>query len=96
MWMQERSSLNFEPLRSHHAELASMGGFAEHYAFSDPESALVKLRISADLLASASFTMLADRLVLDKFQLHRKLSSSFLAKSRTSHGHHLLLERLCG
>ena len=51
MWMQERSSLNFEPLRSHHAELASVGGFAEHYAFSDPESALVKLRISADLLA---------------------------------------------
>jgi len=102
MWMQERSSLNFEPLRSHHAELASMGGFAEHYAFTDPESALVKLRSFAerivdhlytrlrlprapqsnfaDLLANASFTMLADRLVLDKFHLLRKLGN------RAAHG----------
>lgn len=35
MWIRDRASLNFEPLRSHHLELASMGGYAEHYAFSD-------------------------------------------------------------
>lgn len=102
MWMQDRPSLNFEPLRSHHPELASMGGYAEHYAFSDPESALVKLRSFAerivdhlytrlwlprapqsnfaDLLSNASFTMLADRLVLDKFHLLRKLGN------RAAHG----------
>lgn len=102
MWMQERSSLNFEPLRLYYSELASMGGYAEHYVHSDPESALVKLRSFAerivdhlytrlrlprapqsnfaDLLANASFTVLADRMVLDKFHLLRKLGN------RAAHG----------
>lgn len=37
-------SLNFEFLRPHAALLADLGGFAEKYAFSDPDSAAVKLR----------------------------------------------------
>lgn len=38
-------SRNFEILRQDWPELASLGGFAEAYAFADPASALVKLRL---------------------------------------------------
>ena len=37
-------SKNFEILRAQWPELASLGGFAEQYAHSDPNSALIKLR----------------------------------------------------
>lgn len=37
-------SINFEFLRDKWPELASLGGFAEKYAWPDPESAFVKLR----------------------------------------------------
>ncbi len=37
-------SINFEFLRDKWPELASLGGFAERYAWPDPESAFVKLR----------------------------------------------------
>lgn len=37
-------SINFEILRADWPELASLGGFAEQYAQSDPNSALIKLR----------------------------------------------------
>ena len=37
-------SVNFEFLRDRWPELSSLGGFAEQYAWPDPESALVKLR----------------------------------------------------
>jgi len=37
-------SVNFEFLRDKWPELAILGGFAEQYAWPDPESALVKLR----------------------------------------------------
>jgi hypothetical protein len=40
MWMQDLKSLNFEPLRAVAAELANMGGYAEHYAHTDPEGAV--------------------------------------------------------
>ncbi|WP_236689319.1 type I restriction endonuclease [Photobacterium kishitanii] len=36
--------MNFEHLRNHWPELAELGAFAETYAVSDPQSALVKLR----------------------------------------------------
>jgi type I restriction enzyme R subunit len=97
MWMQELRSLNFEPLRAVYPELANMGGHAEHYAHSDPESALVKLRNFAervvdhiyarlklarapqsnfsDLLQNGSFQMVADKLVLDKLHLLRRLGN---------------------
>ena len=38
-------SINFEFLRERWPELASLGGFAEQYAASDPASAMVKLRL---------------------------------------------------
>lgn len=50
MRMQNIRSLNFEPLRVVYPELANMGGYAENYAHSDPESALVKLRNFAERL----------------------------------------------
>jgi len=48
MLMQDLRSLNFEPLRALFPDLANMGGYAEHYAHSDPESSLVKLRNFAE------------------------------------------------
>jgi len=41
-------SRNFEFLRDHWSELASLGGFAEQYCVDDPESALVKMRAFAE------------------------------------------------
>ena len=97
MWMQNLQSLNFEALRADCPELANIGGYAEHYAYSDPESSLVKLRNFVervtdrvyiqlrlprapqsnfmDRLENASFTMVVDRLALDKFHLLRKLGN---------------------
>lgn len=48
-------SLNFEFLREGNRELADLAGFAESYAFSDPVSALVKLRMFAEFLVKAVF-----------------------------------------
>jgi tRNA G26 N,N-dimethylase Trm1 len=69
MSMQDIKSLNFEPLRAAYPELANMGGYAEHYAHSDPESALVKLRNFAERLV--------DRLYL-KLKLERVPQSNFV------------------
>ncbi len=48
-------STNFEFLRGAHPELASLGGFAEHYAVSDPASAAIKLRAYAEAMVSSIF-----------------------------------------
>ena len=48
-------SQNFEFLRAVHPELADLAGFAELYAFSDQESALVKLRTFNEFLVKAVF-----------------------------------------
>jgi type I restriction enzyme R subunit len=69
MSMQDIKSLNFEPLRAAYPELANMGGYAEHYAHSDPESALVKLRNFAERLV--------DRIYL-KLKLERVPQSNFV------------------
>ncbi len=69
MLMQDLRSLNFEPLRAVYPELANMGGYAEHYAHSDPESALVKLRNFAERLV--------DRLYI-KLKLERVPQSNFV------------------
>lgn len=58
MWMQDLRSLNFEPLRVVYPELANMGGYAEHYAHTDPESALVKLRNFAERLVDRIYLQL--------------------------------------
>ena len=69
MTMQALKSLNFEPLRPAFPELANMAGYAEHYAHSDPESALVKLRNFAERLV--------DR-VYDQLKLQRVPQSNFV------------------
>lgn len=53
-------SKNFEFLRNARADLAALGGFAEHYAFNDPAGSLVKLRLFAERVVD---------LVYDAFQL---------------------------
>jgi len=44
------NSRNFAFLRAHNRELAELGVFAEHCAYSDPASALVKLRLCGENL----------------------------------------------
>ncbi|WP_345534741.1 DEAD/DEAH box helicase family protein [Viridibacterium curvum] len=56
--MQDIRSLNFEPLRPTYPELANMGGYAEHYAYSDAESALVKLRNFAERMVDVIYMRL--------------------------------------
>lgn len=52
-------SQNFEILRSAWPELASLAGFAEAYAYPDPASALVKLRLFAENLTRDIYRDLA-------------------------------------
>lgn len=49
-------SINFEFIRASYPELANLGGFAEQYAYSDPASALIKLRSFAESMVSAVFS----------------------------------------
>src|SRR5881628_3064221 len=49
-------STNFEFLRPSFPELADLGGFAERYAFPDPASALLKLRLFAETMVSAIYS----------------------------------------
>ncbi len=49
-------SRNFEFLREHNRELADLGAFAEHYAYSDPAGALVKLRLFGENLVADFFS----------------------------------------
>ncbi|MFX4223497.1 MAG: DEAD/DEAH box helicase family protein [Thalassobaculum sp.] len=55
-------SQNFEHLRDRYPELASLGGFAERYAYSDPASSLVKLRTFGEQFTGALYL----RLKLDR------------------------------
>lgn len=48
-------SLNFEILRKERSVIADLGGYAEHYVYSDPSSALVKLRSLAEQLTKAIY-----------------------------------------
>lgn len=47
-----KQSMNFEFLRNDWPELANFGGYAEEYAFSDPQSALIKLRSYAEFMVN--------------------------------------------
>jgi len=51
--IEPMNSFNFEILRSHWPELASLAGFAEAYAHDDPVSSLTKLRSYCEFLAKA-------------------------------------------
>ena len=48
-------SINFEILRHRWPELATLGGFAEHYVYSDPSSALIKLRTYTEQLVEGIY-----------------------------------------
>jgi len=48
-------SINFEILRKQWPELATLGGFAEHYVYSDPSSALIKLRTYTEQLVEGIY-----------------------------------------
>jgi len=62
-------SRNFEFLRATHPELADLGGFAERYAYSDPASALMKLRQFGENLVASFF---------QHFQIPREPRAKFL------------------
>ncbi|CAH6804050.1 Type I site-specific deoxyribonuclease [Vibrio chagasii] len=47
-----KKSINFEFLRNRWPELADFGAYAEEYAFSDPQSALIKLRSYSEFMVS--------------------------------------------
>ncbi|MBI2800022.1 MAG: DEAD/DEAH box helicase family protein [Gammaproteobacteria bacterium] len=51
-------SINFEFLRDGSPDLAALGGFAENYAHSDPQSALVKLRMFAERVVASIYRYL--------------------------------------
>ena len=57
------TSLNFEFLRTGRPELADLGGFAEHYSFTDAAGSLIKLRLFAEQMVKAVF-------VHHRLQLH--------------------------
>ncbi len=48
-------SINFEILRKQWPELATLGGFAERYAHTDPSSALIKLRTFTEYLVEGIY-----------------------------------------
>jgi len=56
--MAGRQSTNFEFLRTHRGELADLGAFAEAYAYSDPVSSLVKLRLFAEVFVTGLYSHL--------------------------------------
>ncbi len=62
-------SINFEHLRSRNQELAKLGAFAERYVYSDPASALVKLRLYGENLVADFFF---------KKKIHRYPRSTFV------------------
>jgi len=49
------ASVNFELLRQERPELATLGAFAEQYAYADPASALVKLRTFGEQITKAIY-----------------------------------------
>lgn len=70
-------SMNFEYLRTQWPALADLGGYAESYAYSDPQSSLVKLRCYVEKLVGVIYSELKlpvepnanfmDRLTNDSF-----------------------------
>lgn len=52
------ASVNFELLRQDRPELATLGAFAEQYAYADPASALVKLRTFGEQVTKGIYWVL--------------------------------------
>lgn len=53
--MAAAASANFELLRPDRTELATLGGFAEQYAYADPASALVNLRTFGEQITKSIY-----------------------------------------
>ena len=68
-------STNFEFLRAHARELADLGGFAEHYAHSDPASSLTKLRQYGENMVAAFYL---------HYRLPRQARSTFVEDLQNS------------
>src|SRR5262245_39207306 len=51
----QMQSLNFDFLRKHWPELSDLGALAEQYAYPDPASALVKLRLFGEALVGSVY-----------------------------------------
>lgn len=54
-----KQSMNFEFLRKNWPELADFGAYAEEYAFSDPQSALIKLRSYSEFIVNFIYQKLS-------------------------------------
>jgi len=67
-----KQSMNFEFLRKNWPELADFGAYAEEYAFSDPQSALIKLRSYGEFMVNFIYQAL-NLPCLPKASFHDKL-----------------------
>lgn len=67
-----KQSMNFEFLRKNWPELADFGAYAEEYAFSDPQSALIKLRSYSEYIVNFIYQKL-NLPCLPKASFHEKL-----------------------
>ncbi|MGE6315681.1 DEAD/DEAH box helicase family protein [Shewanella baltica] len=67
-----KQSMNFEFLRKNWPELADFGAYAEEYAFSDPQSALIKLRSYSEYIVNFVYQKL-NLPCLPKATFHEKL-----------------------
>ena len=67
-----KQSMNFEFLRKDWPELADFGAYAEEYAFSDPQSALIKLRSYSEFMVNFIYRKL-NLPCLPKASFHEKL-----------------------
>ena len=70
--------MNFEFLRKDWPELANFGGYAEEYAYSDPQSALIKLRSYGEFMVNFIYQGLKLP-CLPKASFHDKLKSDDFA-----------------
>jgi type I restriction enzyme R subunit len=67
-----KQSMNFEFLRKDWPELADFGGYAEEYAYTDPQSALIKLRSYGEFMVNFIYQKLTLP-CLPKASFHDKL-----------------------
>lgn len=67
-----KQSINFEFLRKNWPALADFAGYAEEYAFSDPQSALIKLRSYSEFMVNDIYQQL-HLPCLPKASFHEKL-----------------------
>ena len=97
-----QKSLNFEMLRTHWPELANLGGKAEEYVHTDPESCLVKLRNYLELIVRWLYrkerlpegyrSSLYDLMQADTFKsaipeaIHLKMDALRIHGNRAAHG----------